>query len=119
MSCSQPLAALPSQSAKPGEQAATAQVPETHDAVALAGRHVAPHAPQCAGSEPSETSQPVEASPSQSPRPALQVDPHWPMAHTATASARVGHAAEHIPQCAALEASSTSQPLAPSLSQSA
>jgi hypothetical protein len=43
---SQPLAASPSQLAKPGEQDATAQLPPTQLAVPLAATHTLPQKPQ-------------------------------------------------------------------------
>jgi hypothetical protein len=118
MSCSQPVVAMPSQSAKPGVHAATPHTEAAHAGVALGRRQIAPHAPQWFGSDPSNDSQPLVGMPSQSPRPALQVEAHCPITQLAAASVRAGHPAPQAPQCAALDASSTSQPLLGSLSQS-
>ena len=64
---SQPLAALPSQSAKPALHAPMAQPPARHTAVALArGPHARPHAPQWSTLLESSASQPLSARPSQS-----------------------------------------------------
>ena len=47
---SHPLAAAPSQLAKPGLHAATVQAPAAHPATASGSEHTRPHAPQLAGS---------------------------------------------------------------------
>jgi hypothetical protein len=80
---SQPLLALPSQSAKPSahrySQVLLAQV-----AVALArAAHGRPHPPQCCGVLVTVTSHPLLALPSQSPKPAAQTTPHAPAEHVA------------------------------------
>jgi hypothetical protein len=62
---SHPLAALPSQLAKPPEQTMP-QVPPLHVAVPLLLLHTLPHAPQFATLVPVETSQPLAALLSQS-----------------------------------------------------
>ena len=64
---SQPLLATWSQSTKPGSQAATAQLPAAQVGVAWASRHARPQPPQCAALEVMSASQPLGASPSQSP----------------------------------------------------
>jgi hypothetical protein len=74
-----------------------AQVPETH--VALPAQ-AAPHAPQLALAVWRLTSQPLLATPSQSPKPALQVYVQLPAAHTVVAFARAGHAVVQLPQLA-------------------
>ncbi len=70
VSTSHPLAASRSQSAKPVEHVPTAQRPDTHATVAFASdAHAIPHAPQFAADAPRSTSQPFDASMSQSPKP--------------------------------------------------
>ena len=80
---SQPLAATPSQSAKPGLHAATAQRPAAQLAVALARVQMVPHAPHAEAVVPRLVSQPLAAIPSQSPKPA---------SHAATTQAPPMHA---------------------------
>jgi len=67
VSTSQPLAGLPSQSAKPEAQAATVQAPTVQVAVALGRAHILPQAPQWRALAVRSASQPLEARPSQSP----------------------------------------------------
>lgn len=64
---SQPLSALPSQSANPAAQLATAHAPARQLAVVLGNEHARPHAPQFAASVASDASQPLAALRSQSP----------------------------------------------------
>jgi hypothetical protein len=117
-SASQPLVGLPSQSAKPASQLATAQRPALHEALAWGTAQRSPHPPQCAALDATKTSQPLRASPSQSLKPASQVTPHMAIAQVATALGPAGQARPQAPQCATLRASSVSQPLAAAPSQS-
>ena len=68
MSTSQPLAGLRSQSRKPVAQAATAHAPAAHVEVALGSAQARPQTPQCAGLVWVLVSQPLVATPSQSPK---------------------------------------------------
>jgi hypothetical protein len=70
---SQPLAALPSQSAKVALQVATWHALFTHFAVALLRLQIVPHVPQFALSPAMLVSQPLVILPSQSAKPALHV----------------------------------------------
>jgi hypothetical protein len=116
---SQPLAGLPSQSAKPTLQVPTAQRPLTHDAVALGTVHRAPHPPQLSESLANGASQPLLALLSQSPKPAEHAAiRHWPSLQAADEPGKV-HRFPHVPQCAVLVARVVSQPLAATPSQSA
>src|SRR5687767_9533659 len=65
-SVSQPVAATPSQLAKPVEQAPTAHAPAAHTGVALESTQALAHAPQLDTLVSSATSQPLAATPSQS-----------------------------------------------------
>jgi hypothetical protein len=69
---SQPLAASPSQLPKPVLQAPTPHAPAVHVAVPLAVTQARSQAPQCAGALRVSTSQPLEATPSQSAKPSSQ-----------------------------------------------
>jgi hypothetical protein len=69
---SHPSAARALQSARPLVQLATVHAPATQAPVALAGAQRLPHAPQCSALARVSTSQPLEASPSQSAKPASQ-----------------------------------------------
>ncbi len=115
---SQPLAALMSQSAKPALQAARAQAPATHDALALLNAHTFPQAPQFEVLVRVAASQPLAGLLSQSAKPAL----HAPTAHRPAAQSGVAfcaeHALRHAPQFAALVPRSVSHPLAGLPSQS-
>jgi hypothetical protein len=109
---SQPLAALPSQLAKPAAQVATAHAPAAHVAAPLGAAHVRPHIPQFAALVRVSTSQPLPGLPSQSAKPALHAPiAHAPAAQVAAALAKL-HARPHVPQWAALVRVSASQPLA-------
>jgi hypothetical protein len=72
VSVSHPLDESPSQSAKLPPQAAMAQSPSMHAGVPPDTMHAPPQRPQCAMLVRRSTSQPLAASPSQSPYPALQ-----------------------------------------------
>jgi hypothetical protein len=119
VSDSQPLAVVPSQSAVPAPQT----LPQTLAAqVATAlGRvgHALPQDPQCAGELRVSTSQPLAATPSQSAKPAAQVNLHAAATHARVALARAGHTVPHVPQWVALDRVSTSQPVPVTASQSA
>jgi hypothetical protein len=107
---SQPFAGSPSQSAKPSLQAAIPQTPAAQFGVALGRLHAAPQAPQFAMLVLVFTSQPSDATPLQSPVPALQVAMmHAPPTHPGVAFAR----AQALPQAlqlAGLVLVFTSQP---------
>jgi len=105
------LEATPSQLAKPVRQLPTAQAPERHTPTALESVHPAPQAPQWVELVRVSTSQPLEATPSQSAKPARQVNPQAPAAQVAAAFALAGQAAPQRPQCCTLVLVFTSQPL--------
>jgi hypothetical protein len=106
---SQPLAALPSQFAKPGLHAPIAHPPAVHTAVALASEHVRPHAPQLASSVLVSTQDMP-----QRVRPTPQPEPHVPPEQMGVAPV---HARPHMPQLLLL-LSAVSQPFALIASQS-
>jgi hypothetical protein len=114
VSSSQPLAGLPSQSAKPAAQRTTVQTPPAQPlAATLASAHTAPHAPQLAGSMA------VLAQKAVGPAPQVlsgeaQAVPHIPAEHTRPAA----QAVPQPPQLALSLRVSTSQPLAALPSQS-
>jgi hypothetical protein len=118
VSASQPLLVFPSQSAVPGPHT----LPHTLAAqVATAlGRvgHALPQDPQWAGVLRVSTSQPLLATPSQSAKPAAQVNLQAAATHAGVALARAGHTVPHAPQWVALDRVSTSQPLVTAPSQS-
>ena len=87
--------------------------------IAVVDEAMALHRPQFATDEARTTSQPLAASPSQSPHPASQRSPQAPAAQAPAACGRAGHATPHAPQFVADAARSTSQPLAALPSQSA
>jgi hypothetical protein len=116
-STSQPLSVLPSQSANPVAQLATAHAPAAHTAVALGNEQARPHIPQCATLARVSTSQPLLALRSQSAKPASQVMPHAPPAHVGTPWL-VEHATPQPPQWFTLFVVLTSQPLPTFWSQS-
>jgi len=117
-STSQPLAAFPSQSPKPGLQVKP-QVPLPQVALAWAGAaHARPHAPQCEVLVRVSTSQPLLALPSQSPKPAAQaVSPHTPDSQAALALLSEQRCPQR-PQCVLLVRRLVSQPLDSTRSQS-
>ena len=98
---SQPLAAMPSQSAKPAAQAPIPHAPASQVAAALAKRHATPHAPQWFRSAPRTlSSQPSAALPLQSAKPLAQAPTtHAPAAQALTVTFASAHAASHAPQC--------------------
>jgi len=97
------------QSAKP-EAHAMLHRPAAHDAVPLVALHTSPHAPQLRGSVLVLTSHPLAALASQLPKPAEHaVTVHADDAHPAVALGSE-HTRPHVPQCAALEVTSTHAP---------
>ena len=74
------------------------QRPAEHAAVPFVALHAAPHAPQLAVDVRRFTSQPLLATPSQSAKPAAQVNPHAPRVHAVVALARAGQVVAHAPQ---------------------
>jgi len=117
VSASQPLATLRSQSPKPVAHDATVHTLAAHAPVALGGAQPRLQAPQWAALVRVSTSQPLLASPSQSAKPARQVEPQAPPAQLAVELAGTGHARMHAPQCAGSVCVLVSQPLAASPSQ--
>jgi hypothetical protein len=118
LSTSQPLAALPSQSAKPIAHVSTLQTPFEHTLVACGSMHTFVHEPQLLTSFSVSTSQPLAAMPSQFPKPAEQLPTsHMPALHFGFAC-RSEHAFAHIPQSSLLTLVLTSQPSAESPLQS-
>jgi len=107
---SQPLLALVSQLAKFSAHAPSAQVPLAQLAAALAKKQGRPQPPQCVVLVVVLVSQPFTASPSQLPKPVLQVPSrHTPPAHDTAPLVRV-QAWPQPPQFARLVEVSTSQP---------
>jgi hypothetical protein len=97
-STSQPSAGLPLQSPKPALQRSTVQVPAVHAAVAFPTRQALPQPPQLPTLDPRFTSQPLEATPSQSAKPALQVKLQPPSAQRGLAFATAKHTVPQSPQ---------------------
>ena len=95
------------------------QVPAAHEMVAmLAGEQARAQAPQFCASSETGVSQPLFLlSPSQSSNPGLQT-PLQTVPEHAGVTWLVEHGASHSPQCAALVAKKTSQPVAAMPSQS-
>ncbi len=118
VSTSQPLAGLPSQSAKPALQEATRQAPATQAGVALAGRHTLPQAPQLVALVVTLVSQPLPRAPSQSAKPDAQVMRQTPAAHEGAPLVLL-HTVGQAPQCRGSVPRFTSQPLEGLPSQSA
>jgi hypothetical protein len=117
VSASQPLVALPSQSAKPVAQVLT-HADATHEAVAFARMgHTVPQAPQCAVLVRVSVSHPFVALVSQSPKPVAQVFLQAEATHAGAALARVGQALPQALQFVTLVRVSVSQPLVASRSQ--
>jgi hypothetical protein len=113
---SQPSASLLLQLPKPALQAAIAQVPVPHAAVAFAREHTTPQVPQF-NVVVSAVSQPLASVESQLSKPALQAwMAHEPVEQVAAAFVLV-QAVAHAPQCAS-EVRLCSQPLAEFPSQS-
>jgi hypothetical protein len=118
VSTSQPSVAFVLQSAKPMLHVPIVHAPATHALVALAALHARPHIPQFVGLVRVSTSQPSDALPLQSAKPALHVNPHAPAAHVAVALAGAIHDRPHVPQLATVVARVVSQPFAGLESQS-
>jgi hypothetical protein len=108
MAASQPLAALPSQSAKPVAQVGT-QVPAAQAVVPWALVQALPHTPQFSGFALVSASQPLLLSRSQSPLPASHAKSQIPAMHTARVPP--SHCRPQTPQWLALLRVSASQPL--------
>jgi hypothetical protein len=90
----------------------------THAAVAFVGAQTPPHPPQRMGSLRVSASQPFSATPSQSAKPALQVNPQRPAVQVGEALALAAQAVPHPPQCAGSVKVLASQPLRAMPSQS-
>lgn len=118
VSTSQPLVGLLSQSPKPVSQDATAQRPIVHLGVALGVVQAAPHVPQWSSSALRSVSQPLSLMPSQSAKPASQVNWQRPDEHDVRAFVQVGQSVPHEPQCVASVRVFTSQPFPVTRSQS-
>ncbi len=99
---SHPLAAMPSQSAKPVAHVPSAQVPAVQVAVAFANTHRLPQPPQLFRSVPRTlVSQPVLAIASQSADPAAHAPiAHAPAMHACVATPASMHALGQLPQWA-------------------
>ena len=106
---SQPLAALPSQSAQPARQPAIAQVPVAQVPMALAGLHFAPQPPQLVlvfvG-----VSQPVAGVPEQLTKPILHIGTQTPAVQAVEVAFTMEHALPQAPQLAASLPVFTSHP---------
>jgi hypothetical protein len=111
MSVSQPLLARPSQSANPAAHADTMQPEALHADVACGRLHVAPQAPQLFGSLVVLTSHPVDASLSQSAKPALHEDTAQLDAAQIPFACAGLHGMPHPPQLAMSLVVSTSHPV--------
>ena len=113
---SQPLVASPSQFANPVAQVGT-QAPAVQVEVPFAFEHTVPQVPQFAGLVFRFASQPLAATPSQFPKPALHVRmPHVPDEHVSVAF-RSEQTVPQLPQFAVLLCVFVSQPLVASPSQ--
>jgi hypothetical protein len=113
---SQPFAALPSQFANPDAHVGT-HAPAVHVVVPFAFAQTFPQAPQFATLVFRFASQPSAATPSQFPKPALQVRiPHVPDEHVGVAFRRE-QALPQLPQFATLLCVFVSQPFVASPSQ--
>ncbi len=116
VSTSQPLAATPSQSAKPAAHAPRAHAPAAQVALALANAHRIPQPPQWFTSVAVvAVSHPLEAVPSQSPKPGAQVMAQVPFAQLGVpfvaTQMRGAPDVEHAPQFAGSLSTSTHAPL--------
>jgi hypothetical protein len=114
---SHPVDTTPSQSPKPASQVME-HAPAAHRGAPLTALHARPHAPQCRTSAAVLASQPLDAAPSQSAKPALQLaTTHPPARHAAVAFGSM-HPAPQAPQWAAVTWRSVSQPFEATPSQS-
>jgi hypothetical protein len=111
MLVSQPLAALPSQFAKPALQVPSWQVPLLQTALALGKLQALPQAPQCKRLVLRLASQPLPTLASQLPNPTLQEMLHAPSAQDAVPLVPL-QALPQLPQLARLVLLLTSQPSA-------
>jgi hypothetical protein len=73
-----------------------AHTPDSHDCTVP---HTRAHVPQCVVLLVRSVSQPLAATPSQSPQPLAQTDPHVPATQVATERVGTGHRIAHEPQC--------------------
>jgi hypothetical protein len=119
MSVSQPLLARPSQSAKPAAHAVTTQAEALHAEVACARLQTLPQAPQLLVSFVTLTSHPVDASRSQSAKPALQAATEQLDAAQVPVAWAGLHGRPHPPQLATSFVTLTSHPVDAFPSQSA
>jgi hypothetical protein len=114
---SQPFAYWPSQSAKPAAQDATKQVPPAQLAVPFAAKQARPQPPQCWTLFVVLVSQPLTELPSQSPKPAAQLETvHWLFEHAGVPPCG-GHTLLHAPQLLTLVVVLISQPFPTAMSQ--
>jgi hypothetical protein len=112
---SHPFGRFESQFPKPALQVGT-QPPVVHTLVPFAARHAVPQAPQLAVAVFRFTSQPVDARPSQFPKPALQATAQDPSAQLAVPLVPL-HTVGHVPQCATDVSVFVSQPFEETASQ--
>ncbi len=109
----------------PPQRISPASHPELHTALAPSRLQSGVPPPQVFPQRPQLevpvrlASHPLVASPSQSPKPSLQTNPHRAAEHVALAFAGAVHARPQPPQCATDVDVATSHPLVPSPSQSA
>ncbi len=114
VSTSQPLLGSPSQSEKPAAHADTPQAPAAHCAVALGSTHARPHTPQLVALARTSVSQPLRASPSQSPYPpAHRTTVHAPIAQLCAVALGSAQASPQSPQFAGSTAVFAQSALAP------
>ncbi len=119
VSTSQPLPAMPSQSAKPGLHAPTAHALAAQAAVPFETEQRLPQRPQLPVSARRSTSQPLAGLPSQSAKPVSQrPTPHTPPVQSTVACGRAAQGRLHAPQFITSVAVRVSQPLLTSPSQS-
>jgi hypothetical protein len=111
VSTSQPLGTRPSQLAKPALHAPMPHTPAEQVEVPLAVEQALPQRPQLPVLLRVSTSQPLRGLPSQSAKPASQVNPHAPEEQNTEAFARAAQARPQPPQCRTLVLVFTSQPL--------
>ena len=95
------------------------QTPAEQADVPFAVEQALPHRPQFPAVVRMFTSQPLAAIPSQSAKPALQVNPHAPAAHVTVAFALAAHARPQPPQWSTLVTVFVSHPVIRLPSQSA
>lgn len=115
---SQPLAGLPSQSAKPALQLAMSQTPATQLEVPLAATHSFPQVPQLLGSVFLLTSQPSPGRPLQSRLGLMQLESLQALFAQEPRPPGKMHCLPHTPQFWSSDCTLASQPVAAVLSQS-